>query len=223
MTRVFASWSGGKDGCLALYRAVNSGLDVRCLLNMVSEDGIRSRSHGLRAAVIKKQAEAMDIPIIQKPTADADYEAVFIETCKGFKREAIDGGVFGDIDFDPHREWDEKVCREAGINPYLPLWQESQPELMEEFIDAGFISIIVTVKADLLGKEFLGKTVDRQLLSYLTGQVKNVTPCGEAGEYHTLVIDGPLFKKRLEITKSETVSRGEHHFLEILESELKPK
>jgi len=223
MTRVFASWSGGKDGCLALHRAINRCLDAGCLLNMVSEDGIRSRSHGLRAAVIKKQAEALGIPVIQKPTADADYEAVFIETLKEFKREGIDGGVFGDIDFEPHREWDEKVCRQAGITPYLPLWQGSQPELMKEFIAAGFISVIVTVKADLLGKEFLGRTVDRQLLYYLTGSVKNVTPCGEAGEYHTLVIDGPLFKKRLEIIKSETVSRGEYHFLEILETTLKPK
>jgi diphthine-ammonia ligase len=223
MSRVFVSWSGGKDGCLALYRAVNSGLDVRCLLNMVSEDGRRSRSHGIAAAVVKKQAEALAIPIVQKPTADADYEDVFIETLKEFKREGIEGGVFGDIDFEPHREWDEKVCRQAGINPYLPLWQESQPELMKEFIDAGFKSIIVTVKADLLGKEVLGRTVDRELMPYLTSLNKDITPCGEAGEYHTLVIDGPIFKKRLEITKCETITRGEHYFLEVLETGLKPK
>ncbi len=223
MSRVFASWSGGKDGCLALYRAINSGLDVRCLLNMVTEDGQRSRSHGISAAVIKKQAEALAIPISQRPTTSDNYEAVFIEALKEFKREGIDGGVFGDIDFNPHRDWIEKVCQPAGITPHLPLWQESQPTLMEEFIDAGFKAVVIAVKADLFGKEILGRIVDKQFITYLTGLGKDITPCGEAGEYHTLVVDGPLFKKRLEIKRSRKVSRGEHHFLEILETGLKTK
>ena len=115
MPKVFASWSGGKDGCLAVYRAMQSGMDVRYLANMVTEDGQRSCSHGILAAVIKKQAEALGIPIVQRPTTTDTYEAVFIETIESFKREGIEGGVFGDIDFKPHREWIEKVCREAGI------------------------------------------------------------------------------------------------------------
>lgn len=223
MTKVFASWSGGKDGCLALYRATSRGTDVRYLLNMVTEDGRRSRSHGISATVIKKQAEALAIPIVQRPTTHETYESIFVETLKNFKQEGIEGGVFGDIDFNPHREWIERICRQAGIAFHLPLWLENQTELMEEFIDAGFIAVVVAVKADLFGPEVLGRTVDRQFLSYLTGLDKGITPCGEAGEYHTLVIDGPLFKKRLEIKKSEKVTRGEHHFLEILETGLRTK
>lgn len=222
MQKVFASWSGGKDSCLALYRAIRGGMDVRYLANMVSEDGQRSCSHGIRAAVIKKQAEALGIPIVQRPTTSDTYEAVFIEMLKTFKREGIEGGVFGDIDFTPHREWDEKVCREAGITPHLPLWGEAQQRLMEEFIEVGFKAVVVTVKAEFFGKEALGKAVDRKFLNFLAG-LKGVTPCGEAGEYHTLVVNGPLFKKRLEIIKSERVTRGEHHFLEILETRLKTK
>ncbi|OGN99622.1 MAG: hypothetical protein A2Y90_01840, partial [Chloroflexi bacterium RBG_13_52_12] len=178
---------------------------------------------GMLAAVIKKQAEALGIPIAQKPTTHDTYEAVFTDTLKGFKREGITGGVFGDIDFSPHREWIERVCAGAGITPRLPLWQKSQQKLMEEFIDAGFMSVVVAVKADILGKEVLGRTIDRKFLSYLSGLGKGITPCGESGEYHTLVVDGPLFKKRLEITASEKVTRGEHHFLEILKIELKAK
>jgi diphthine-ammonia ligase len=222
-TQVFASWSGGKDGCLAVYRAIKNGLDVRYLANMVTQDGQRSCSHGILAAVIKKQAEALEIPIVQKPTTHETYEAIFVETIKEFRREGIEGGVFGDIDFNPHREWIDRICRKAGIVPHLPLWLENQTKLMEEFIGAGFKAIVVAVKAELLGQEILGRVVDKKFLAYLAGLNKGITPCGEAGEYHTLVVDGPLFKKRLEITKSEKVTRGEHHFLEIAGTELKTK
>ncbi len=222
MEKVFVSWSGGKDGCLALYRVLRAGMDVRCLANMVSGDGLRSRSHGIRAAVIKKQAEALGIPIVQRPTADDTYEVSFIEMLEEFKREGIEAGVFGDIDFPPHREWVENVCRQAGLAARLPLWREDQSKLLAEFIGAGFKAVVVVVKAGLLGKELLGRVVDTDFLA-LMQKTEGVTPCGEAGEYHTLVIDGPVFRKRLDIVKSEIVTRGEHHFLEILETRLKTK
>lgn len=223
MPKVFASWSGGKDGCLAVYRAIQSGLDVRYLANMVTQDGQRSCSHGILATVIKKQSEALGIPIVQNPTTHETYEAVFTETIQEFKREGIEGGVFGDIDFNAHREWIERVCKKAGITPYLPLWLNDQSKLMEEFIAAGFKSVVVAVKAELLGKDVLGRVIDKEFLAYLAGLNKGITPCGESGEYHTLVVDGPIFKKRLEITKSEKVTRGEHHFLEITGIELRTK
>jgi uncharacterized protein (TIGR00290 family) len=220
MLKSFASWSGGKDCCLALHRAKAGGMDVRYFANMVTEDGKRSCSHGISAAVIKRQSEALGISIVQRPTTGDTYEAVFIKTLKDFRQEGIEAGVFGDIDFEPHREWIEKVCAAAGITPHLPLWQENQQKLMEEFIDAGFKAVVVAVKAELLGKEALGRTVDRKFLAYLAGLDKGITPCGEAGEFHTLVIDGPLFQKRLEIVETEKVTRGDHHFLEILKTKL---
>ncbi len=223
MQQAFVSWSGGKDGCLALYRAKAEGLKIRYLVNMVSEDGQRSRSHGIRAEVIKKQADALGIPILQQPTADEAYEAVFIKALKDFKRQGIDVGIFGDIDFNEHREWIERVCKAATITPRLPLWLEDQSKLMEELIVAGFKAVVVAVKADLLGKEFLGRIVDKKSLADISALDKGITPCGEAGEFHTLVVDGPIFNKRLDITKSEIVSHGEHHFLEILETRLAAK
>ncbi len=223
MVKAFASWSGGKDGCLALYRAKQAGMDIRFLINMVSEDGQRSCSHGIRAEVIKKQAEALGIAIVQKPTTTDIYEKIFSDTVKELKKKGVKAGVFGDIDFQPHREWDERVCAAVGVTANLPLWQEDQTKLMEEFIDAGFKSVVVAVKADLLGKETLGKTVDREFLGYVKALNKDITPCGEAGEYHTLVTDGPIFKKQLEIVEAKKVSRGEHHFLEILKTKLTTK
>jgi len=223
MSRVFASWSGGKDCCLACYRAVVSGLDIRYLANTVTEDGERSCSHGISAGVIRRQSEALGIPIMQQRTAGDNYEAQFIKMLKSFRREGIEGGVFGDIDFNPHREWIERVCAEAGITPRLPLWGEDQKKLMEEFIDAGFIAVVIAVKADLFGEEVLGQRIDRNFINQLDElcKTRDITPCGEAGEYHTLVIDGPLFKKRLEITESRKVEREGIRFLDILSLELK--
>lgn len=223
MSKAFASWSGGKDCCLSLYRAQKAGMDVCYLANMVTADGQRSCSHGINAAVIKKQAEALGIPIAQRRTTGENYEAQFIQLLRDFKQGGIESGVFGDIDFSPHREWIERICAAAAINPRLPLWQEDQTKLMQEFIGAGFKAVVVAVKADLLGKDELGRVIDKEFLAYIAGLNKGITPCGEAGEFHSLVIDGPLFQKRLEIQKSENVTRGEHHFLEITEVALKAK
>jgi diphthine-ammonia ligase len=223
MERVFASWSGGKDCCLALHRAKLSGLDVRYLANTITADGRRSCSHGMSAAVIRRQAEAIGIPIFQQPTGTDDYEARFVEMLRSFKTQGITGGVFGDIDFNAHREWIERVCAGAGMTPHLPLWLEDQRTLVEEFIDAGYVAVVVAVKSEILGEEFLGRRLDRPFLAELAGLERGITPCGEAGEFHTLVIDGPLFRKRLEITESRTETRGDHHFLEIAGVELKEK
>ena len=225
MNIVFASWSGGKDCCLALHRAIISGLDVRYLANTITEDGKRSFSHGMSAEVIRAQAQAIGIPLAQQPTTRETYEAEFINMLRAFKQEGIDGGVFGDIDFNEHREWIERVCRESDITPYLPLWLENQDKLLSEFIDAGFEAIVVAAKADLFGEEVLGQTVDRDFIKHLKelGKTKKITPCGESGEYHTLVIDGPIFQKRLEILETRKVLRNGTRFLEILSTDLSTK
>ena len=221
--KVFASWSGGKDCCLALHRAIISGLDVCYLANTVTEKGERSCSHGISAAVIKKQAEALGIPIMQQPTTGDNYESQFIKMLQFFREEGIEGGVFGDIDFNAHREWIERVCREGGMTPYLPLWEEDQKKLVEEFIDAGFVAVVVAAKAELFGDEVLGKRIDRDFLKYLEeiSKTKAITPCGEAGEFHSLVIDGPIFKKRLEITECRNTQREGIRFLDISGLEFK--
>lgn len=225
MEKVFISWSGGKESCLACYRAVENGLNVSYLANMVTEDKTRSRTHGISAAVLKMQAQAMDIPLLQRPATWQSYESEFKKLIAELKREGITGGVFGDIDLDGHREWVERVCRESGITCHEPLWGESQHELLRDFINSGFKAVIVATRADQLGEEWLGREIDMDFRAQITelGRTGNITPCGEAGEYHTLVVDGPLFQKRLEITQTRKAFQDNHWFLEVLDAEPKAK
>ena len=214
MKKAFVSWSGGKDCCLACFKAMNDGLDVRFLLNMATEDGMRSRSHGLSKEVLEMQAQAIDLPLIQRMTSWNDYEQEFSKVLLELKEQGVTDGIFGDIDLDEHRLWVERVCQEYGITPHLPLWAQDQSALLREFIDSGFKALIVAVDASVMGEEWLGRVVDANLVVDLE-KAGNITPCGEAGEYHTLVIGGPLFKKDLEVSKAERIMRDNHWYLDI--------
>ncbi|MFH1775866.1 MAG: diphthine--ammonia ligase [Chloroflexota bacterium] len=217
MPEAFASWSGGKDSCLACHRAIAQGAQMRYLVNTVTGDGQRSCSHGISAGVIRLQAQAIGIPLLQIPTTWDSYEAEFKKALQGLKEEGVEVGIFGDIDFNEHRAWVERVCKSASMTARLPLWGESQDGVLRDFIGAGFKSVVVAARADLFDDKILGREVDLGFIEYLEelGETKPVTPCGEAGEYHTLVLDGPLFQKRVEITKAEKVLRDERWFLEI--------
>jgi diphthine-ammonia ligase len=222
LKKAFVSWSGGKDSCLAYYRAANSDLAICYLLNMATEDGRRSRSHGLSKEVLEMQSEAMGISLVQGKTNWDNYENEFCRVLLFLKEQGITDGVFGDIDFEVHREWVEGVCKKCGITPHLPLWLEDQSKLLKEFIESGFKAVIVATDASVMGEEWLGRQIDMSLMSDLA-EAGKITPCGEAGEYHTLVTGGPLFKKELEIVNSEKISRDEHWFLDIMSCKYKDK
>lgn len=214
--KVFACWSGGKESSLACYRAIREGLKVTYLINMIREDASRSMSHGLPSELIAAQAKAIGIPIVQRRTTWDLYEQDFKAAILELKAKGVSGGVFGDIDLQEHRDWTERICEETGIKPYLPLWGEDQREILEEFVRAGFETIVVATRADLLGKSWLGRKINMDFLKEIL-EHKSVTPCGEAGEYHTFVTCGPLFKRRIEITRTKEVLRDGHWFLDILE------
>jgi len=192
---------------------------------MITEDGKRSWTHGLSAELLQAQSQAIGIPLVQRRTTMANYEAEFKDMLLALKRDGVRGGVFGDIDLDEHRQWIDRVCHEVDITPYLPLWGGSQDKILRDFIDSGFEAVIVAAKADLFGEEWLGRKVDLDFIRYLDElrETKDITPCGEAGEYHTFVTDGPLFKKRIEILKTNKVLREGHWFLEILRWNLRAR
>jgi diphthine-ammonia ligase len=208
--KVFASWSGGKECALATYKAISQGHKVSYLVNFISEDGERSRSHGIKAGVLALQAEAIDIPIIQVKTSWENYEENFKKVVRELKDKGIEGGVFGDIDLQEHREWVERVCGEVGIKAFLPLWGVKPEELIDEFLKVKFKAMVI---ATTLEEDLLGKVLNKALVSLISKLGSH--PCGESGEYHTFVTAGPIFRRALNVTKGERERRDNMWFLEI--------
>jgi len=212
----FVSWSGGKDACFSYYRAVkDNNVEAKVLLNMVSEDGKASRTHGISSRLLRLQAEAIGVDIVQKKTGWNQYETEFKKAAEEFKNRGILTGVFGDIDLDEHREWVERVCGESGISPIFPLWQKKREGLLAGFIKAGFEAIVVSVNRNALGPQWLGRKIDENFVSDLK-KLKTVDLCGEAGEYHTFVYNGPIFKNKINFTVGEKILDDKYWFLELV-------
>lgn len=220
MNRIAAisSWSGGKDSCLACYKAMKEGYQVKYLLNFVSREYRRCCFHGIDPALLRFQAESIGIPLIQKEVSRGmmEYEIEFKEAVSGIKDGGVRAMVFGDVYLEEHKGWVERVCGDLDITPVEPLWNVPPQEVVEEFIDSGFKAIVVSCKADILGKDFIGRYVDREMLGELSD--RKICPCGENGEFHTFVVNGPIFNKRIEILEGEPVLKDgfwKHWFLNI--------
>lgn len=211
--KAFASFSGGKESTISCYRATKLEINISYLVNMTSCDGRYCRSHGISSEVLRIQAESIGIPLIQRKTSWENYEEGFKKVIFRVKKAGIEAGVFGDIDLQEHRDWVERVCSEVGIKPILPLWGEEREQILKEFIEVGFKAVIVATRADFLGKEWLGRQIDEEFIKDL--KTLGIDLCGEEGEYHTFVFDGPLFRKPIRIIPGKKVLKRNHWFLEI--------
>ncbi len=209
----FSSWSGGKDSCLALYRAVRQGGRPRRLLTMLEETGERSRSHGLPTTILRAQAASLGIPLETRPTTWDDYEENFLDVIGGLTEQGVQAGVFGDIDLEAHREWTERVCSSAGLRAFSPLWKMARRDVLNELIDAGFRAMIVSLKENALDVSFLGRYLDSETIRDL--EESGVDACGEEGEYHTVVLDGPLFSRPVDVVRGGGSSHSGYAFLEL--------
>ncbi|HBU69245.1 MAG TPA: diphthine--ammonia ligase [Elusimicrobia bacterium] len=217
--KVIASWSGGKDSCLALYKAIQSGHEVKALLNFVSEEYKRCCFHGIPPELIQAQASSLGIPLVQHemPVDMAGYEKEFVNIVSRLRDEqGIEAVVFGDIYLDEHKLWVEKVCRKAGVDALEPIWNVPVDTVINEFISLGFKTKVVSAKADILGEDFVGSDIDKAAVAEL--KKNNVCVCGEGGEFHTFVYDGPLFNKSIEVTNYKKLlvdGFWKHWFLDI--------
>lgn len=211
----FCSWSGGKESALSFYRAQRNGVLITGLINMLSEDGKHSRSHGLNPELLKQQGLSAKVPILQRKTTWEGYEKKFKKAILKLKEKSIIAGVFGDIDIQEHRDWIERICKETEIEPILPLWGENREDLLLEFIEAGFKAIVVTVNSEFLDEGWLGRGIDKKFISDLE-KTSHVDLCGEKGEYHTFVYDGPIFQSPIEFTIGKRILKNKHWFLELI-------
>lgn len=211
---VIATWSGGKDSCFAAYKAVQQGYTLTALANTISHDYQRVRFHGLPAAIIQAQAEAIGVRLYQVATTPERYEDEFVANLNQALTPEIIGIVFGDIFLEDCLAWAKKVSARLGVETVEPHWGVPSRQLLQEFINSGFQAVIVSTQASILGKEWVGRVIDQSFYDDIT-QLDGVDPCGENGEYHSLVIDGPFFRKKIVLEQTAKVKRDGYWFLDI--------
>ena len=206
------SWSGGKDSCTALHRT-HRDLDIVAMLTMCDETAGRSRSHGLRPEVLDAQAEALGLRRVVRPCSWATYDAAFVGALGELAAGGITHVVFGDILFDEHRRWAEAVCAAHGLVAVEPLFGSSTATLFDEWTASGADAIIVTARAAALDARWLG----RPLRAEMRGELERlgVDPCGERGEYHTVVTNSPLFRSPLTVEYGARVRREDCWALDV--------
>ncbi|WP_019414712.1 diphthine--ammonia ligase [Paenisporosarcina sp. TG20] len=208
-----ASWSGGKDSAMAFYRAIQSGMTPKRLLTMFQEDEEVSKSHALPLAVVQAQAERVGIPLMIRGSDWNGYEAKFINAMDECRQAGISHGIFGDIDLEAHLEWVQKTCAKSNIIPVHPLWQEPRRSILEELLMVGFEAVIVVINTDMMSRNYIGRTFTRELMDELEGL--GIDSCGENGEFHTVVVDGPIFSSRLPVTFGEVSERDGFVFMDV--------
>ncbi len=210
---ILCSWSGGKDSCYALMRAIEAGFSPKILLNVLNEEGKISRSHGIPVDILQAQAKAAGLPIYLVKSSWKDYEPKFIQALKELtERHHLKHAVFGDIDLQAHRDWEEKVCKQANLTAILPLWKQDRKELVIQMINSGINTIIVSCNEEM-GEKFLGKILTEDLVHEL--EILGVDACGENGEYHTLVTDCPLFSEALNVNTKGFVKHENYWFTKL--------
>lgn len=223
--KVACLWSGGKDSCFACWKAIAQGLDVCYLVSFISAEFGRASFHGVRRELMFLQSEAVGIPMIQRETTRENYEQVYKGVMHELREMGIEGLVTGDIDLVEHQAWVEGSCCEFGLEALMPLWGLDPGEILSEFIDEGFEAVVVCIKADLFDGKWLGRKIDKQFITDLQGfrQRPNFHICGENGEYHTFVVDGPIFQRHISVTPGDKVWREGFGFLDIAQAKLSPE
>jgi len=206
------SWSGGKDCCLALLRAWHH-FDIVSMVTMFNEDGGRSRSHGLRPALIAAHADRLGLEELSARCSWDTYTDEYISTLARLPERGVTHVVFGDIVGDGHREWNERVCRAHGLTPVMPLWAQPTAQLVREFITLGGEARLVTVRAPPLDRSWLGLPLTEETVRRL--EAIGVDACGEFGEYHTLVTNCPRFSSPVSVVAGESVHRGDCWALDV--------
>lgn len=207
--KVILSWGGGKDSALALYEIQKTGdYEISALLITITEDYDRSSMHGVRRILVEQQANSLGFPLekvfIPKKVSNEDYESKMRGVLEKYLNVGVYSVVFGDIFLEDIRRYREENLSKIGMKGIFPLWGRDTTELANTFIDFGFEAVVTCIDSNFLDKIFIGRTFDKQFLSELPS---TVDPCGENGEFHSFVYDGPIFNGKVLYKKGEIVLR----------------
>lgn len=219
------SWSGGKDSAVALHELLcSTTYDVVALLTTVSEEYRRISHHGVREVLLEQQAEAIGVPLHKvylpsgesQPCTNELYEAIMGEVMAGYKARGVETVAFGDLFLEDLRAYRERNLAKAGMRGVFPLWKRDTGRLSEDVIATGFRSYLSCVEGKV-GPGFAGRSYDRDLLEALPS---GIDPCGEYGEFHTFVYDGPIFKRPVSVRVGEVVVRDGRYYADLLPGEM---
>lgn len=212
------SWSGGKDSCLALYEIQKStSYQVKALLTTMTQDYDRISMHGVRRVLLEQQAGSLGLPLrqvlITKGATNQEYEAKLIESVSAYGDPRIDSIVFGDLFLEDVRTYRDQVLAQHNLRGIYPVWLRNTAEFIRDFIALGFKAVVTCIDSKVLDQSFSGRLIDG---SFLADLPPNVDPCGENGEFHTFVYDGPNFKKPISFCVGERVQRDGFWFCDLL-------
>ena len=209
MQKAVYNWSGGKDSSFALWQVLkNKEFDIKYLLTSMSAEHRRISMHGVAEYLLDEQAENLGLPLrkiyLKEDSSLETYNSVIEEELEYAKSIGVSTSIFGDIFLEDLRDYREKQLEKVGMKGVFPIWKRDTLELVNEFIDSGFKAVIVSANAKLLDKSFCGRIIDRDFINDLP---KGVDPCGENGEFHSFVFDGPIFSKPIDIEIGETIKK----------------
>ncbi|KAA0129108.1 diphthine--ammonia ligase [Chryseobacterium sp. SN22] len=203
------NWSSGKDSALALYRILQENrVEITSLLTSVNKEFQRISMHGVHVSLLEKQAESLGLPLVKlelpaEPSME-EYQELLFRTMSKFKNQGITHSVFGDIFLEDLRQYREDQLQSIGMQGVFPLWKINTTDLIHEFLDLGFKTIVTCVNESYLNKSFAGRIIDKDFLRDLPA---DIDPCGENGEFHTFTFDGPVFKNPIGFEIGETVKK----------------
>jgi uncharacterized protein (TIGR00290 family) len=209
MIKAYFNWSGGKDSALALWKLLRQKkYTIEYLLTSMNSFHGRVSMHGVRRELVAAQAASINIPLItlelpEQPAMN-EYESAVMNQVASLKAKGINHAVFGDIFLEDLKRYREEKLAAAGITCVFPIWKKDTKQLLDTFIDDGFRAIIVCINETYLDKSFCGRQIDKNFCRDLPA---TVDPCGENGEFHTFVYDGPIFSKPVSFEKGDVVHR----------------
>ena len=209
MDKLLVSWSGGKDSALMLHELQQTRrYEIAALLTTVTADYDRVSMHGVRRALLERQADALGLALetvfIAADTSDEAYGARMREVLERYAQVGISAVAFGDIFLEDVRRYREEKLAQVGMQGLFPLWGRDTAELARAFLDRGFRAVVTCVDSQALDGAFVGRDFDERFLAQLPPQVD---PCGENGAFHSFVYNGPIFQQPVPYVKGEVVVR----------------
>ncbi|MBR6528965.1 MAG: diphthine--ammonia ligase [Firmicutes bacterium] len=207
------SYSCGKDSTIALHKMIEQGNEPVALLIMVNEKVDRSFFHGADYIMLKAYSKALDLPLLITPSEGENYHIAMEESLREARKLGAEVACFGDIDIEGNRKWAEERCKNADIEAVFPLWHRNREENVYELIDRGYKCLIKSINSTLIPKALLGKYIDEAAIEEM--RRCGIDICGENGEYHTLVVDGPIFKNSLPYKTGEVMDFGDFSIIDV--------